>query len=1429
MLKNILGLDLGTTSIGWAHVVEDDSFKESYIRDIGVRVVPLSTDEQTNFEKGKAASPNADRTNKRSARRNLSRYKLRRENLREILIAEKWVTIDTPLAETGKRSTFETLKLRTKGVSEKITKEEFARVLFSINKKRGYKSSRKAKNDDEGQIIDGMSIAKKLYEENLTPGQFVYGLLLNGKKAIPEFYRSDLELELEKVWNYQTKFLPDILTNVFKKNIEGKGLRATAASFWGTYQFNTEEIKGTKDEKKLQVYRWRSIAINTPLKKEEVAYVIAEINGNINQSSGYLGSISDRSKELYFTKQTVGQYLYNQIKNNPHTRLKGQVFYRQDYLDEFEILWETQAKYHPELNPTLKENIRDVIIFYQRRLKSQKGLVNYCQFESKEIEFDKNGKKIKMTVGSKVCPKSSPIFQEFKSWQILGHMKLKNKLTQEVFSLDDDSKKNLFNELNLKGNISASKIIEILGYKSKDWEINYSTIEGNHTNKKFYTAFLQILELEGYDIKELLKLSKNTDEISLTDLDVPATEIKKMVKDVFSILGINTQILDFNAEIEGELFELQPAYQFWHLLYSAEDDTQKYTAEDIYLFGNHDIHLKKLLCKKFGFKPEHTKILSKISIPTEYGSLSTKAIRKIYPFIKELQFDKACFEAGYKHSNSLTKEENEKRELSTRLDLLKKNRLRNPVVEKILNQMINVTNELIKQNSVIDANGSTLKHFYFDEIRIELARELKKNAKERTLLSSNIEATKRKHEIILNILIKEFNIPNPTRNDIIRYKLYQELKNNGYRDLYTNTYIQREILFSKEIDIEHIIPKARIFDDSFSNKTLAFRQTNLNKREDTAFDFISKNYNAQLADYTDRINHLFDLGKKNPEEGISKAKYKKLLLKGSEIGDGFIERDIRETQYIAKKAKQLLETICRNVISTTGEVTDRLREDWGLINVMKELNLPKYKTLGLTKLEERKYGQKVEVIESWNKRNDHRHHAMDALTVAFTKHSYIQYLNNLNARKDEFHKKNTIIIAIENKETILSIDENGDKKRKFREPIQNFRQIAKERLESVLISHKVKNKVATKNKNYIKGKHNPQDVLTPRGQLHKETVYGKYHYYTQKEEKIGAKLDQNIITRIINPTYRNALIKRLEDYGNDPKKAFGGKNAISKTPVKTISGEIVPEKVKISYLENDFSIRKIVNPDNFPDKKSIEKIIDKGIKTILLNRLEEHKENSKTAFSDLDKSPIWLNKEKGIAIKKVAISGVKNAEPLHYKKDHLGNLILDEFKKRIPTDYISTGNNHHVSIYEDSNGFLQEYVVSLYEAVARVNQGLPIVDKNYNQAIGWRFLFTLKQNEMFVFPNKTIGFDPDEINLFDAKNRNIISPNLFRVQTISVVKYGNSTIRDFKFRHHLETTLEDRKELQGITYHQIKSLEPLRSLVKVRLNHLGQITWIGEY
>ena len=115
---------------------------------------------------------------------------------------------------------------------------------------------------------------------------------------------------------------------------------------------------------------------------------------------------------------------------------------------------------------------------------------------------------------------------------------------------------------------------------------------------------------------------------------------------------------------------------------------------------------------------------------------------------------------------------------------------------------------------------------------------------------------------------------------------------------------------------------------------------------------------------------------------------------------------------------------------------------------------------------------------------------------------------------------------------------------------------------------------------------------------------------------------------------------------------------------------------------------------------------------------------------------------------------------------------------------------------------------------------LPIIDRQYRSEDGWKFLFSLKQNEYVVFPNPETGFNPHEIDLLNPANYNIISPNLFRVQ-----KFTN---RDYWFRHHLETTLVDNVTLKNVTWKRINSIDVLSELVKVRVNHIGKIVSVND-
>jgi CRISPR-associated endonuclease Csn1 len=1386
-MKKILGLDLGTASIGWALVNEAENKDEkSSIIKLGVRVNPLTVDELTNFEQGKAITTNADRALKHGMRLNLYRYKLRREHLIKILKENHFIGNDTILSEDGNFTTFETYRLRAKAATEEITLEQFARVLLMLNKKRGYKSNRKAKTGEDGKLIDGMSVARELYDNDMTPGQYGFEMLNNGKHNIPDFYRSDLEAEFNKIWDCQAKYYPEILTLDFKEQIKDKSKTKVNQIFYAKYQIHTADNSGK--EKKLMSYKWRKDAISQQLDIETMAYVIADLCGQISGSSGLLGAISDRSKNLYFNHLTVGQDKMAMLEKDPNCSLKNQTYYRQDYLDEFETIWETQARFYKELTPELKHEIRDIVIFYQRRLKSKKSLIAYCQFESHQEKKMVDGKQKTVTIGLKVCPKSSPLFQEFKTWQVLNNLVLVNTETGEEVKLSIEQKNLLAEELKIKASLSKGDALKLLfKSKAKEYDMNFKILEGNRTMDQLFKTYASIIE------------ANEDKEINLTKMS--EAEIIDVIGRFFKQYGIDTGLLTFDSSLEGQAFENQPVYKLWHLLYSYEDDNSK-TGNEKLLEHLHDL---------FGFKRNDALQMAGLTFEDDYGELSSKAMKKILSFMKEGQrYDEACASAGYNHSSSMTKEQIDNKQLVSHLDLLPKNSLRNPVVEKILNQMINVI------NAIVEEYGKP------DEIRLELARELKKSAKERQEMTENISEATRQQSEIFKLLQNEFGIQNPSRNDIIRYRLYEELKANGYHTLYSNRYISKEQLFSKEIDIEHIIPQAKLFDDSFSNKTIEYKEINILKADSTAYDFVRSKYGESEAEaYKERVESLAHDGK------ISRTKRTHLLMTEAEIPDGFIERDLRNSQYIAKKAQEILGSMVKFVVPTTGSITDVLREDWQLVDVMQELNWDKYDKLGMTRTFRNRDGHEVRRIEDWTKRNDHRHHAMDALTIAFTKRSIVQYLNYLSARKDQDNKFHQVILDIEKKE----LHRDDDHHLVFNPPMDNIREEAKKQLQNILVSIKSKSKVMTENVNVSKSSNGTRRVVqqTPRGQLHNETVYGLRKRYLVKEEKVGAAFDVKKIDTVSIKRYRAALLNRLMEFDGDAKKAFTGKNSLEKNPIYVDSThtESVPLKVRTVDFEEIYTIRKPITRD-----LKIDKVIDTHIREILIARLKEYDDDANKAFSNLDENPIWLNREKGIAIKRVTITGVSNAVALHDKLDKEGNAILDVNGNKLPSDFVSTSNNHHSELFIDADGNVQEHVVSFMEAVEAARQHQPVVNRHYNEVLGWKFLFSMKQNDYFVFPRKEkfidengeekerVAFDPKEIDLMDPKNYAIISSNLYRVQKF--------TFKDYFFRHHLETTVDDNRQLHSITWIRKNSLDFMNSIVKVRVNHIGQIVSVGE-
>lgn len=220
-MKRVLGIDAGSSSLGWAIIEENNeevtSDNSSSLKDkivaIGSRIIPLSTDESTQFSKGQALTKNADRTAKRTQRKGYDRYQLRR-----MLLLNKLSQLGMYNGNTLKLSKLEIWGIRAKAVVEQVSLLELGRVLCHINQKRGYRIIKSDYGDKkQGAYVKGViERYREIHELGVTIGQFMYnGLMADNAFRCKErvYPRVAYEEEYDAIMACQKIFYPDILTD----------------------------------------------------------------------------------------------------------------------------------------------------------------------------------------------------------------------------------------------------------------------------------------------------------------------------------------------------------------------------------------------------------------------------------------------------------------------------------------------------------------------------------------------------------------------------------------------------------------------------------------------------------------------------------------------------------------------------------------------------------------------------------------------------------------------------------------------------------------------------------------------------------------------------------------------------------------------------------------------------------------------------------------------------------------------------------------------------------------------------------------------------------------------------------------------------------------------------------------------------------------
>jgi len=1188
-MEQILGLDLGTNSIGWA-VVEREN-KEFRLVKKGVRIFQ----EGVKIEKGIESSKAAERTEHRSSRRLKFRRKLRK---------------------------IETLKVLSEhGFCPRLTLE---------------------------QLIDWRY--KKIYPANI---------------AFRDWLRTD--------------------------------------------------INTSKDERQRQIrnpYYYRNLAVTCKLNlnSEEDRYKIGRAFYHIAQRRGFIsnrlegtkesdGAVKESISELNVAKgdKTLGQYFYSNYCNNE--KIRNVYTHREEhYLQEFNTICEYQ-----NIPGEIKEKLYKAI-FYQRPLKSQKGLIGKCVFEA-----DKQR-----------CSASHPKFEEYRMLCFINNIKIKTPNDDKLRFLNEDER---------------GKIKPLFFRKSKE-VFDFEDIAKAVSPKKRY-KFFKSPNTEPGDF--LFNFSMKT--------AVSGNPVSSRLKELFGDSFMDVEF-EYTREKDGKQSVID-INDIWHVVYTFDSSDK----------------LKEFGGKRLGLNDEQAESFVKIHPKREYSSLSLKAINKILPYLREgLIYSHAVFlanmeqiipdfvwndpqnkkiisegikriietqneekiiidvingliknaryksyvwsdeakgiykkdlfgeirsqlgekkyssfsvaEKQYIEKNSLGLFEEQMNKNMGRGEFLQSKRIedrvksflsdnfdiddsrlqllyhpsaievykppyraedgkyylgspmitsvRNPMAMRSLHQLRKLINELIR-NEIIDKDT---------KINIEMARNLM-NSNERKAYQEWQRDRENLRKTYYN-RIKEYyaysgSNAEPSQDDILKYQLWEE---QNHKCIYTG----KEIAVSQFLganpsyDIEHTIPRSQSFDNSQVNKTLCNNVFNRDIKKNK-IPFELKNHEEILARVEHWKNKYEDLEKqiqntvKQARGNIDKQKKDRIIQKRhrlrferyyyynkyrrfvmEDVPEGFKNSQIVDTGIITKYARLYLKTLFSNVYTVKGNTVADFRVLWGL---------------------NKEYIKKERV--------NHIHHCIDAVTIAcITKESY----ENLAKFYHEWEY----------------LEKAGmERKPKVNKPWSTFVEDIKDLEKEVLVSHYTpdvfpkQTKKKLRKKSIVKKNKDGVPIYqrgdTVRGSLHQETFYGAIEQEIQNKE--GEKEKQ----------IKYVVRKPLDDLDN---------NGIEKIVDDRVRNIIINARKKEKELRVDLEdLRKQMNNAEEYEERDIQREIEK-------------------IENDIKKLYCLPNKNGNpVPIRKVRVYTPMLTNPIHLKEHRDKSM-----KRRYPHKeqyHVANDGNYMIAIYEGKN------------------------------------------------------------------------------------------------------------------------------------------------
>lgn len=1078
--KHIIGLDVGTNSLGWSLIKEYVDGTIEIVK-TGVHVFPIGTivDDKSNKEKTR----NEQRRGYRGASRLRYRFKLRRKNLKEVLSDLKMLPDYSKLykPKNKKAQSFELYKLRADAINPeiKIPLPEIGRIFMLLNKYRGFKSNAKKlqqKDSEAGKVKKGYESLQQLiddsgaetigeyffkmhekaqqwYDEskwhnpnepiderayNKDSGEFILFNSNGIRRHHGRYTLRDMYLhEFDKIWAAQKKHYPKIFTGSRKE-----------------YDVITqlpykERIEALKEFKKTNYWHIRDYCIyyQRPLKSQKK----------------YVSNCQFERGSFDIKQYTITENGIEKVKEKR--------------------IWKKKAKKAcPKSHPYFQE-FRIWQKLHQIRYKSPEEDV--YKGEPLKTEWIKALAETLMENFEVFLNKTPAIVKENKLW--FGKILLEKGLIQNtdhykfnIDKADEDVDHEQKNENKITGNVTYSSFLEALGEKT------FGRLK-NETNKRIE----QISREEVIDIEEskLFQLWHH--------LYTAKDALFKEDDWLKCILTAPTK-WNFTAEQAQKIIEtgLQPDYGSYSskVLKAILPEMRK---------GLNEYEALKAIGKRYINEDntigEQVKLKEKIA-QLKYQELRNPVVERALS--KTIKLVNAILE---KYKNEIDRESFEIRIESTR-------QFRKPRQERETERRKNADK---------------------DKLRDQYAAYLTKH-KEKLGFKGNIykySSIIGKYELWLqmnmnesdDVFVEEFKSFSKItkQEDKLKHRLWLEC---GRMCPYTGEIINLTDCFSSEVEIEHIIPLSRSLDNSFNNKTLTYRKINALKGSMTPLEFLSKSGEHALKDFKRSMNSKY----------LDFNDSKKELFLATSVPKEFSNNQLSNTSYIAKYTRKKMQEVCRNVQFTNGTATSELRnKDWGLSNLLDKIryeedfgiNIDEYfgnfyrLKKEFTCWYEKKYSTKDykikwsnlsenedaktyvaetnndiiywdEEIKKFNDfrnkdgkkdRSDHRHHAIDAFVTACTSPTIIKELSTYNAAKEEQH---------------LEYRDRVDKRFDYKK--------LKENIATILVSHSEKQSLIKKRKNKIKTKDGIKLHITyaPQGKLHEESYYGQHDGITVRRIKL---------------------------------------------------------------------------------------------------------------------------------------------------------------------------------------------------------------------------------------------------------------------------------------------------------------------------------------